>query len=153
MDYLNLFSFQTGNVPVFKMHRSHLHIVAFFLVILSVFQNVSSQLSYDFVDYEDLESSEVVRHALTWMESDRPDTKLVLDDGDQPIVSTNLGLVMGTRDEDNGYPFLAYRGIPYAQPPYDELRFMVSRRLRLFNDFETNYSGTLLKGVLQSQYF
>lgn len=43
------------------------------------------------------------------------------------IVHTNYGLIHGKRMTtifDNGQ-YYSYKGIPYAKPPIDELRFMV----------------------------
>ncbi|EDW12232.1 esterase E4 [Drosophila mojavensis] len=43
----------------------------------------------------------------------------------EPIVSTTLGLIQGgTMKSFSNKTIYAFRGIPYAQPPLDELRFM-----------------------------
>lgn len=43
-----------------------------------------------------------------------------------PIVSTNYGLVQGSRKTGaNNIDFFSFQGIPYAKPPVGELRFKV----------------------------
>lgn len=44
------------------------------------------------------------------------------------IVKTTNGQIRGVRNTTllNGVPFYAFKGIPYAKPPIDDLRFKVN---------------------------
>ncbi|XP_045476842.1 juvenile hormone esterase-like [Harmonia axyridis] len=54
----------------------------------------------------------------------RPDVKMVLNNGQTPIVTSSLGQYQGTLMTTRlGKQIFAFRGIPYAQPPVNELRF------------------------------
>ncbi|CAB3259689.1 unnamed protein product [Arctia plantaginis] len=45
----------------------------------------------------------------------------------EPIVETEQGKLRGqlTRNDDNGFTYYAFKGVPYAKPPIGELRFSV----------------------------
>lgn len=52
--------------------------------------------------------------------------RVVSEESDFPIVNTNLGQIRGRVLESRlGKPFLAFRGIRYAEAPIDDLRFQV----------------------------
>ena len=52
-----------------------------------------------------------------------------LDDLHPPLVQTKLGAVRGYVNEAlDGKPFYSFTGIPFAQPPTGDLRFMVWRK-------------------------
>ena len=41
----------------------------------------------------------------------------------RPIVTTSSGQLQGTSEFSFFYPFYAFKGIPYAEPPVGDLRF------------------------------
>lgn len=45
------------------------------------------------------------------------------------IVETNSGPISGTLIEDKFAKYFAYQGIPYAEPPVGNLRFLVSTEI------------------------
>lgn len=46
----------------------------------------------------------------------------------EPIVETEHGKLRGqlARNDDNGFTYFAFKGVPYAKPPVGDLRFSVS---------------------------
>ena len=47
---------------------------------------------------------------------------------ENPVVKTSYGEIRGFNSEDvDGKEFYSFKGIPYAKPPVDELRFQVSK--------------------------
>lgn len=55
-----------------------------------------------------------------------------MENGEQVIISTNQGKVRGLVQNDFfGNKYYSFRGIPYAKPPINELRFQVSYYLLL----------------------
>ncbi|KAL7741882.1 hypothetical protein ACLKA6_012099 [Drosophila palustris] len=60
---------------------------------------------------------------------------LVVLANEDPVVSTTLGRVQGTRmDSFSGKTIYAFRGIPYAEPPIRELRFEPPKPIRSWGD-------------------
>lgn len=56
----------------------------------------------------------------------KSNTRVVSDESDLPVVSTDLGQIRGCYLESRlGNAFLAFRGIRYAEAPVDNLRFQV----------------------------
>lgn len=50
----------------------------------------------------------------------------ILISDNSPVISTNLGDIRGSvLNSRLGREFFAFRGVPYAEPPIDDLRFKV----------------------------
>ena len=47
---------------------------------------------------------------------------------DRPKVTVNEGVILGMEETQEGVDMFTYRGIPYAEPPVHELRFMVRKK-------------------------
>lgn len=62
-----------------------------------------------------------VVNQVEWIEAKKPKRW-----GETPVVETSVGKVRGRVLESRlGNPFYAFRGMPYAQSPINELRFKV----------------------------
>lgn len=52
--------------------------------------------------------------------------RVLLKESELPVINTNLGQIRGRVLESRlGKPFIAFRGIRYAEAPIDDLRFKV----------------------------